>query len=197
LTSYLNIDGGTTAEGSISCSGGARDDDCFSARFMWRTKGAMELYTYLPPSHAENQGVCDIPPFSECNPKYGASVGRGAATFATGKWNTIAQRVRLNDFGKANGEIEVFANQKSLFTATGLVLITDKGGAIQGIQAQTFFGGASPPLYFSLVVLWTYLLMLSVPPFFWSFVGSTSAWASPKDQDAYFADFSTAILEYK
>jgi hypothetical protein len=158
--------GGDSDDGSKSCSGGRRDAKCFSSRFMWRTNGAMELYTYLPPTFEANNAVCNIPPYSDCNPTYGASVGRGIVSFVPGEWMTLSQRVRLNDVGKENGEIEVFANGKSLFTARGLVLRDSAAGLIRGIQAQTFFGG------------------------------STSAWASPKEQNSYFADFSVAITQH-
>ena len=128
---------------AVSCSGGRRDDGCWSARFMWRTNGAGELYTYLPPDYVENEAVCDIPPFSTCNDVYGASVGRGAWTFATGARTTIAQRVRLNDAGAANGELEVFVGGTSLINVGGLVLRDSDEGRIRGLQMQTFFGGES------------------------------------------------------
>ena len=44
---------------------------------MWRTNGAGELYTYLPPDYAENEAVCDIPPFSTCNDVYGVDTTTG------------------------------------------------------------------------------------------------------------------------
>ena len=110
---------------------------------MWRTDGAGELYTYLPPDYDENQAVCDVPPHSTCNSVYGASVGRGAWTFATGGRTTIAQRVRLNDAGSANGELEVFVAGKSVINVGGLVLRDSSDGRIRGLQMQTFFGGES------------------------------------------------------
>ncbi len=134
-------DGGDSDSEAVSCSGGRRDDGCWSARFMWRTNGAGELYTYLPPDFDENQAVCDIPPFSTCNDVYGSSVGRGAWTFATGGRTTIAQRVRLNDAGVANGELEVFVGGTSLINVGGLVLRDSDDGRIRGLQMQTFFGG--------------------------------------------------------
>ncbi|KAI1791570.1 hypothetical protein LXA43DRAFT_888956 [Ganoderma leucocontextum] len=157
--------GGDSDTEAVSCSGGRRDDGCWSARFMWRTDGAGELYTYLPPDYDENQAVCDIPPFSTCNDVYGASVGRGAWTFATGGWTTIAQRVRLNDAGVANGELEVFVGGTSVISVGGLVLSDSADGRIRGLQMQTFFGG------------------------------SDSSWASPTDQEVYFSDFSVAVTE--
>ncbi|EJF56287.1 hypothetical protein DICSQDRAFT_141339 [Dichomitus squalens LYAD-421 SS1] len=157
--------GGDSDDEALSCSGGRRDDGCWSARFMWRTNGAGELYTYLPPDYDENQAVCDIPPYSTCNDVYGASVGRGAWTFETGGRTTIAQRVRLNDAGQSNGELEVFIAGKSVINVGGLVIRDSSAGRIRGLQMQTFFGG------------------------------SDSSWASPTDQDVYFSDFSVAITE--
>ncbi|KAI0781509.1 hypothetical protein BD413DRAFT_489606 [Trametes elegans] len=157
--------GGDSDSEAVSCSGGRRDDGCFSARLMWRTNGAGELYTYLPPDFDANQAVCGIPPFSTCNDVYGASVGRGAYTWKTGGRTTVSQRVRLNDAGQQNGELELFVNGKSVVNVGGLVLRDSAAGRIRGIQMQTFFGG------------------------------SDSSWASPVDQDVYFSDFSVAITE--
>jgi len=163
------IYGGDDAETAKGCSGGRRATDCYSARLMWRTEGDGEVYTYLPDSEvkgfAANKAVCNIPPFSECNPTYGASVGRGSFKFPTGEWFTVAQRVRLNDVGQANGEIELWANGKSVVNAKGLILRDSDAGRHRGIQMQTFFGG------------------------------STNEWASPTTQDTYFSDFSVAITE--
>ena len=161
---------------------------------MWREGGDGELYTYFPPGSSANQKLCNVPPFSECNETYGASVGRGAFNYGTGGWATVAQRVKLNDVGQSNGELELWVNGKSVISVKGLVMRVRESGKIRGIQFQTFFGGE----------------LLSFPPFpqtRWGFVcgqqlltlspsvGSTSAWASPKDQEAYFSDFSVAITE--
>ncbi|KAF9239165.1 polysaccharide lyase family 14 protein [Melanogaster broomeanus] len=161
--------GGDTAEGSVSCSGGSRSTSCFSARLMWRTDGAGEIYSYLPPytdsQFAANEAQCTVPPYSECNPEYGASIGRGAFYFTSGQWNTVSQRVRLNDIGQANGELELYVGGVSVINVGGLILRDSDEGRIRGIQMQTFFGG------------------------------STADFACPKDQEAYFADFTVAITE--
>jgi hypothetical protein len=125
----------------VSCSGGARNDACFSARLMWRTGGMGELYTYLPPSAAANDAVCTVPPYSECNPTYGASVARGAFNFTAGGWTTVAQRVRLNDVGSQNGELQLWAAGASVLNVTGLVLRDKDAGRMRGVMVQTFFGG--------------------------------------------------------
>lgn len=137
-------DGGDSDEEAFSCSGGRRDDGCFSVRFMWRTDGAGELYTYLPPDAANNQANLGVvKPLSICNPTYGCSVGRGSFKFAPGTRTIIGERVRLNDIGQQNGELELFVNGNSVFTVTGLTLRTADSGRIRGIDMQTFFGGTS------------------------------------------------------
>jgi hypothetical protein len=117
---------------------------------MWRTNGAGEMYTYLPPGYDANDAVCNIPPFSTCNPTYGASVGRGAFAFKAGESNTVSMRVRLNDAGQSNGELEIWANGQSVISTSGLILRDSDAGRIRGIMMQTFFGGWSPPLPFCL-----------------------------------------------
>jgi hypothetical protein len=161
--------GGDDAETAVSCSGGRRSTACFSARFMWRAEGNGEFYTYLPPytnpQFAANEKVCTVKPESICNPTYGASVGRGAFKFETGVWNHISERVRLNDAGQANGELELFFNGQSVINVSGLMLRDNDDGRIYGIQMQTFFGG------------------------------SESSFASPVDTNSYFSDFSVAITQ--
>ncbi|KAI0085945.1 hypothetical protein BDY19DRAFT_895620 [Irpex rosettiformis] len=157
--------GGDDGEGATSCSGGSRNDACFSVRTMFRPDGAGEIYTYLPPSFSANDRVCNVAPKSDCNPTYGASVGRGAFTFTPGNRNNIAIRVLLNDAGKENGEIELFADGKSVISVDGLVLRQSGKGIFGGIMAQTFFGG------------------------------SNNQWASPKSQNSYFSDFTVSVTK--
>ncbi|TFK60063.1 hypothetical protein BDN72DRAFT_553215 [Pluteus cervinus] len=164
------IYGGDNDDVAVGCSGGSRNTACFSARLMWRTDGAGEFYTYLPPydipKFAANRKQCNVPPLSDCNPTYGASMGRGAFYFKAGQWTTISERVRLNDVGKANGELELFVGGKSVINVKGLILRDGDAGRMRGIQMQTFFGGSS------------------------------KSFASPKDQNTYFSDFSLAITKF-
>lgn len=157
--------GGDNDTVALSCSGGRRSTDCFSARLMWRTDGAGELYTYLPQSDANTQNLCTAPPKSICNDVYGASVGRGSFKFIPGQRTTISQRVKLNDAGESNGELELFVAGKSVVNVTGLIYREVDEGRIRGIQMQTFFGG------------------------------SNETYASPQDQDSFFSDFSVAITQ--
>ena len=128
-------------EYNCSCSGGRRDDGCFSVRMMWRTDGMGELYTYLPPDYTANQVVCSVPPLSLCNSVDGQSIGRGSFNWTTGGRTTVSERVRLNDVGQANGELQLFVGGKSVINVGGLVLVNSSEGRIQGLMMQTFFGG--------------------------------------------------------
>ena len=156
---------------------------------MWRTKGAGELYTYLPspenPGFEANEKLCSVAPFSECNPTYGASVGRGAFDFKSGQWNTVSQRVRLNDVGQSNGELELFFNGQSVINVEGLKFRDNAEGRFRGIQAQTFFGGKFP----------RGLLFLGMHVSSRVFSGSKPEFASPKSQNTWFSDFSVAITK--
>lgn len=161
--------GGTSAETAKSCSGGKQDgrEDCFSARLMWRTDGAGEIYNYYP-SGAHTDAYCNIAPMSKCDAKFGDSsewtrlwvfqfseplltfiVGRGSFTWATGQWTTVSQRLKLNDVGQPNGEQELFVNGQSVLHITDLEIIADAATKIYGIMAQTFF--VSYPYFRSLV----------------------------------------------
>jgi len=124
---------------------------------MWRSDGQGEFYTYTPPftipGFEVNGKQCSVPPFSECNPQYGNSVGRGAFGFKAGTRTTVAERVRLNDVGKANGEIELWVNGKSVIKVTGLILRAKSSGRIRGLMMQTFFGG-----------MWRFFLKPTPPP---------------------------------
>ncbi|KAJ6606219.1 hypothetical protein DFH09DRAFT_966411 [Mycena vulgaris] len=161
--------GGNSLDIATGCSGGRRSTECYSVRLMWRTDGMGEIYSYLPDYDVDgfeaNKVVCDVAPKSECNPTYGASVGRGAFTFPTGEWTTVSQRVKLNDVGQANGEMQLWVNGQSVIDVSGIILRDSDSGRHRGIQFQTFFGGSQP------------------------------VWASPKTQSSYFSDFSVAIIE--
>jgi len=104
-------------------------------------------------------------PGSYCHPVYGASIGRGAFKFATGAWTTVSERVRLNDVGQANGALQLFVNGQSVLNVEGLVLRDSGAGKIRGMQMQTFFGG------------------------------SKDEFATPRDQEVFFSDFSVAVTQ--
>jgi hypothetical protein len=135
-------DGGDNDEVATTSSGGRHDERGWSSRLMWRTGGAGEMYTYLPPSFSANQALYHVPPYSRSNPTYGTSVGRGSFSFQPGEWTTVTQRMCLNDAGQENGELELFVNGQSKINVSGLVLRSSEAGRIRGMHIQTFFGGA-------------------------------------------------------
>ncbi|KAJ3568735.1 hypothetical protein NP233_g5525 [Leucocoprinus birnbaumii] len=157
-------------EGDLAykCSGGRQDQrcQCFDMRPMWRTSGLGELYTYLPLTDQNEEVLKKIPPKFVGNPQYGFSVGRGAYKFqnALGNWVSVACRIKLNDVGSTNGEIELWIDGKSVIKGTGLLLRNSKTSIIKGMHFETFFGG------------------------------NTKDWASPKEQRAWFADVTGVIL---
>jgi hypothetical protein len=108
---------------------------------MWRDGGAGELYTYLPHTDPQNWHICGPHANEQCQGDYGASSGTGAWVFPDGKWITVAERLRLNDVGQSNGEIEIFANGQSVLKVGGLQIRASSSGRIRGVMMQTFFGG--------------------------------------------------------
>jgi hypothetical protein len=124
--------------------------DGWSTRYMWRRGGAGEVYAYLPSSVA-----------------HGTSLGRGAWSVATGRWECLAQTVVLNTPGRDDGSITVRVDGKQVFAATGLVFRTTRALRIDGVFFSSFFGGGDP------------------------------SWASPRDQYADFARISVTPLAAK
>ncbi|TDL16632.1 hypothetical protein BD410DRAFT_731150 [Rickenella mellea] len=151
---------------AYGCTGG-RDEDrwsCFNLRMMWRSEGKGELYAYVPLDDDNIKTLSKIPPYSHRNPDYGFSVGRGSFIFPSGRWTTITQRVRLNNVGRSDAEIEIRVNGEAVINASGLRLRSSSESIMQGIHFQTFFGG------------------------------NKADWASPKDQKAWFAHVSGAVI---
>jgi len=158
--------GGTTPEIAYGCLGGRQEgrDKCFSLRLMWRKNGQGEIYAYLPHNEQNKEVLLNVPPKSHLNPDYGFSVGMGSWKFVPGEWAVIAQRIKLNDVGYANGELDLWVNGEKVISAEGVIMREDEACVARGAHFQTFFGG------------------------------HTAEWASPKTQAALFADISGAII---
>ncbi|KAJ4495332.1 hypothetical protein C8R41DRAFT_909764 [Lentinula lateritia] len=151
---------------AYGCSGGRKDgrESCFDVRIMWRSKGAGELYIYLPLTAENKKRLSNVPPLSLENPDFGFSVGRGAFFIPVGRWISIAIRVKLNAVGVDDGEIELWIDGASVISITGLSFRNSEKSGLKGMHFQTFFGGNKPD------------------------------WASPKDQRAWFADVTGVIV---
>ncbi|KAF8054256.1 polysaccharide lyase family 14 protein [Lyophyllum atratum] len=150
------------------CSGGRQENrcQCFDLRPMWRRQGVGELYTYLPLTPSNSTLLLSTPPESVGNSDFGFSVGRKSFSLdiAIGRWVALAFRVRMNDLGKCNGEIEVWVDGVSSIHVKDLCLCDSAEARVKGMHFQTFFGGHS------------------------------EEWCCPKDQRAWFADVTGAIV---
>ena len=79
----------------------------------------------------------------------------------------------------------MYIDGRSVIFAKGLILRDEESAQshVQGLHMQTFFGGACPWQLFSVRFSVRYYN-----------VGSSSEWASPRDQKAWFTNISGAIL---
>lgn len=111
--------------GECPTGGGLRGEG-FSARFMWRADGELEVYAYL----------------QDKEDGYGTSIGRGAGTITTGTWYNLTQRVKLNTSGNADGIIEFYVDGELVYSESGLNIVDEKDVVIDGILFSTFFGGS-------------------------------------------------------
>ncbi|CED82878.1 hypothetical protein [Phaffia rhodozyma] len=154
-------------DGIYGCSGGSQEnrDICNSIRLMWRTNGAMEIYTYLPKTDA-NKAACEASGSgSVCtNDDYGLSFGRGNGYWSTGSWQTVQIHVKLNDIGSANGFMKLVVNGVQTIDAENVELRATSDPFFQGMFVSTFFGG------------------------------SGSQYAPSSDQHAYYKDFSVGVI---
>ncbi|KAI9438462.1 hypothetical protein F5148DRAFT_1261108, partial [Russula earlei] len=157
---------GGVGDKAYGCTGGrkAHRCQCFNLRFMWRANGEGELYTYLPQTDVNLERLRTVPGAHESS-DYGFSLGRGAWGFNSGRWMSLGIRLRLNDVGFQNGEIEAFIDGRSVLLVDRLVLREDHSARIRGAHFQTFFGGHTPD------------------------------WASPRDQKSWFASLSGAVVK--
>ncbi|BGP19313.1 hypothetical protein JCM10213v2_007402 [Rhodosporidiobolus nylandii] len=128
---------GQNDDATGTCSGGNRDADCFSARLMWRQRGAGEVYAYLP-TYAKFCQQSDV----ICNSDYGISLSRGSFQFKPGGWTTITQLVSLNTPGTANGLLYLYCNDTLALAHTGLAWRTRDDVTLTSVLFSTFFGGS-------------------------------------------------------
>lgn len=98
----------------------------WSARYMWRREGELELYFYHPKMKGPSG---DRHSFKmRCDSE---------------RWYTLTQQIRVNDPGKTNGTIKVWVNGEPSLELTDLFLRGEKIGLIDSFHFSTFFGGSS------------------------------------------------------
>ncbi len=98
----------------------------WSARYMWRREGELELYLYHPDMKGPTGDRVALA--FQCEPSI---------------WYVLTQRVRVNDLGMSNGQIEVWIDGKRYLERDGLRLRGGESGLIDSFLFSTFFGGAS------------------------------------------------------
>ena len=110
---------GELCSGGMHCNG----TNGFTSRYMWRENGQAVLYLY----HMDKPDIWgeDLP------------LGR---SFQRGQWHHMVQRVKVNDNGRANGEIEVWMDGNKVLTRLGVRLTNGQG--IDTAYFSTFHGGS-------------------------------------------------------
>ena len=91
--------------------------------YSYSERGMGELYAYLPHEQRNTDQLLPIPPKSIKHPDYGFSVGRGAWSFASGKWTRVLELVRVNTLGEEDGEFACPAYAVSCATSCVMICI--------------------------------------------------------------------------
>ncbi|KAH9977425.1 hypothetical protein BJV74DRAFT_781262 [Russula compacta] len=203
--------------GRTRCSGGDPALNCFSTRLMWRADGAGELYLYAPKDR-QTPSLCSAPPLSVCDGAYGLSISRGSFKFSRGAWTHLSQTVVLNTPGVQDGCFLLEVDGKSVINRTD-VFYRDKPRELDPVRtpsvpcdtadamlvqqeppeneddrrvdARPLSGTAretDAPISRRTQTLTGFILTLST-----FFGGHKKEFATPKDQFAWFKDFSLCI----
>ncbi|MDF1656923.1 MAG: hypothetical protein P1U58_04880 [Verrucomicrobiales bacterium] len=98
----------------------------WSARYMWRREGALELYFYHPGMKSQ----------------YGERHAL-KTTLVPGKWVELIQRIDTGEPGKKDGVIEIDVDGETKLRLEELELHGTKYGPVDSFFFSTFFGGNS------------------------------------------------------
>ena len=124
--------------GSIGANGGEHIDNGASFRLMWRDKGELEAYVYVPTNQSTNfidktQAIT--------NNEYGVSLWRGRFNITAGSWTNISLVVVMNTAtDKYDGVISLTVN--NITTTFDQMYWGDSHLDIAGLMMHTFFGGS-------------------------------------------------------
>ncbi len=124
--------------GGTAPTGGARatGTNGFSARLMWRPRGAVVQYLYSP----DQVGVWgdDLPyDLSRDLP----APGEGQRHFRAGRWHHVQHRVRLNTPGERDGMVQGWLDGERALDRRGLRFRDAATFTIDQLFFSTFFGG--------------------------------------------------------
>jgi len=114
--------------GGSGPAGGAKVDGTngFSTRYMWRERGAGEVYAYIPGA-PEGRGE---------------SIDRGKFSFEPGKWTQLTQEVVLNTPGQADGSLKVWVNGDLAISKKAMRYRDTSALTVDGVMADVFYGGS-------------------------------------------------------
>lgn len=105
----------------------------WSARYMWRREGALELYFYQPGMKSQ----------------YGERHSL-KTVLVPNEWVKITQRIDVGERGKKNGVIEIDVDGETKLRLDGLELHGTIYGPVDSFLFSTFYGGSSsswaPPM---------------------------------------------------
>jgi hypothetical protein len=106
--------------------------DGWSARYMWRERGAGEVYAYVLPALA-----------------FGTELGEGKWTFVQGAWHHLEELITLNTPGQPDGSVTVWYDRKGPadppdYQIKSVEYRTVATLRIDQIFFSTFFGGQDP-----------------------------------------------------
>lgn len=119
----LTAGGGKYTGGTIP-----KEGDGWSARYMWRKGGKVDVYAYY----------VDMP-----GPWGHMFVLDEAATFVPGQWHQLTQRVKINTPDQSNGVLEVWFDGKKVFSQANIRWRIGHQGRIDSLYFSTFHGGNS------------------------------------------------------
>jgi hypothetical protein len=97
----------------------------WSARLMWREKGAAELYLY----YVDNKAT------------WGDSYPFDGVVLTPGKWHSLRQRVTLNSPDGNDGRIQIWVDQRQVLDLKNMRLRIGDQGPIDSLYFSTFHGG--------------------------------------------------------
>ncbi|RKP13992.1 hypothetical protein BJ684DRAFT_1441, partial [Piptocephalis cylindrospora] len=121
-----------------ACNGGNDSDQCFSARFMWREKGAGEVYMYLPAQ--KRDAFCQKRHVS-CADGYGQSIGRGQINLDPGKWTRMEMFMQMNEASSSNGILAVAVDGVKVLEEKRMPWRSNAEVSPSSIMFSSFFGG--------------------------------------------------------
>ena len=81
--------------GRVRCTGADKAMDCYSARFMWNTKGSGYPYLFIPKFASHLPQFCALTNYKDCVRTYAFNFNK-TDYFVTDKWTHIKEHIEQN-----------------------------------------------------------------------------------------------------